>query len=283
MGVAVQSHYFSVGSVVTWARAGVGAVATQALVEPSYGPLGLELMAGGKTAPEALKSLVSADPRADTRQVAMVDSVGLAAAHTGEKCIPYAGHATGLGVSCQGNIMRTSRVWRAMKIAYERNARLALPERLIAALEAAENEGGDARGRQSAAVLVVRSELRPSDWEGTLVELRVEDHESPVTELKRLLRYKRGYDFVEKGDNQMASGKQSEALKSFERAMELVPEVDEIKYWVGINLLPTRKRAQGVSLLKEVFSRDASYVKLTRRMIKAKSLPIHRSVEEALP
>ncbi|MDV3276922.1 MAG: DUF1028 domain-containing protein [Nitrososphaerales archaeon] len=283
MGVAVQSHYFSVGSVVTWARAGIGAVATQSMTEIRYGPLGLELMAAGKSAAEALRGLLAVDPKPDIRQVAMVDSKGRTAAHTGKRCIPYAGNTQGKSVSCQGNIMRNGRVWTAMRKSYEKNARLPLPERLVAALEAGEAAGGDARGKQSAAILVVSGEKTSSYWEGRVVELRVEDHPEPVPELKRLLRFKRGYDWVDKGDGYIASGKLAAALKAYERALELVPEVDEIKYWVGVSLLPTKRRERGLDLLKEVFAKDRSYVKMTKAIVKAGSLPIDPSVREAYP
>jgi uncharacterized Ntn-hydrolase superfamily protein len=281
MGVAVQSHYFSVGSVVTWAKAGVGAVATQSIVEPRYGPLGLELMSAGKSAPESLNALLALDQKPEVRQVAMVDSNGLVAAHTGAKCIPKAGHTVGKGVSCQGNIMRNARVWRAMRSAYERNSRLPLPERLVSALQAAEREGGDARGRQSAAILVVSGEISPAEWGGKVMELRVEDHPDPVGELKRLLRYRRAYDWVDRGDDLIASGRQSEALRSYEKAMRLLPEMDEIKYWVGISLLPGRRRARGLALLREVFAKDKSYVRMTKEMMRVGSLPVHPSVKRA--
>ena len=283
MGVAVQSHYFSVGSVVTWARAGVGAVATQSITEPRYGPLGLELMAAGKSAPEALKALVAADPTPEVRQVAMIDSKGRTAAHTGRRCIPCAGHTIGNGVSCQGNIMRTRRVWGAMRRDFERNRKLPLPERLISALEAAEAAGGDARGKQSAAILVVSGEVGAADWGGRVVELRIEDHPEPLNELKRLMRYRRAYDWVDKGDSEIASGKPSAALRSYERALGLVPEIDEIKYWVGISLLTTRGRERGLALLREVFASDSAYVRLTKEIIKAGSLPIDPSVKRAFP
>jgi uncharacterized Ntn-hydrolase superfamily protein len=283
MGVAVQSHYFSVGSVVTWARAGVGAVATQAMVEPKYGPLGLELMAAGKTAEEALKALLSVDPKADVRQVAMVDSRGNVAAHTGSRCIPHAGHVTGKGVGCQGNIMRNSSVWREMMKSYNKNDSLPLPERLVAALEAAEEAGGDARGKQSAAILVVSPERSASYWNGRLLELRVEDNAEPVKELRRLLRYRRGYDWVEKGDERITSGDLAGAMEAYERALALVPEVDELKYWTGISLLPTSKRERGLALLKDVFGRDRSYVEMTELIMQSGALPIDSSVRLAFP
>jgi len=204
LGVAVQSHYFSVGSVVTWARAGVGAVATQSFVEPSYGPLGLELMSAGKSAPEALEALVRVDEKASRRQVGMVDSKGRVAAHTGEKCIPFAGQALGDQFSCQANLMRNEKVWGAMHGSFL-TSDLPFAERLVAALQAGEDAGGDARGKQSSALLVVGPEVGPTPWSGRLIELRVEDHPDPVKEIGRLLRFRRGYDWVDKGDSLVAS------------------------------------------------------------------------------
>lgn len=282
MGVAVQSHYFSVGSVVTWARSGVGAVATQANSEISYGPLGLELMAAGKSASEALEALLKVDAKAEHRQVAMVDSHGNAAAHTGGKCIPHAGNVAGEGFSCQGNIMRSPAVWGAMKDAFRESEGQPLPERLISALEAAEAAGGDARGKQSAAILVVSGDRSVPYWAGRLVELRVEDNPEPNTELKRLLRYQRGYEWVSKGDDLLSSGDVPTACQAFERALALVPEVDELKYWVGVTLLKTSERQKGIAKLREVFAKDPGYVQLTRLMMASGSVTIDPSVEEAL-
>lgn len=282
MGVAVQSHYFSVGSVVTWARAGVGAVATQSMTEISYGPLGLELMAAGKSAPQALQALLMVDSKAEVRQVAMVDSRGRAAAHTGGKCIPHAGHTTGPGVSCQGNIMKSTAVWTAMRKAFEGNSKSPLPERLVSALEAGEEAGGDARGKQSAALLVVSRDRVSSPWEGKVVELRVEDHPDPIPELKRLVRFKRGYEWVAKGDELITSGHLPQAVKAFERALKLVPEVEEMRYWAGIGLLATKDRKKGLDMLKAVFEKDRNYVAMTEAIMKAGSLRIHPSIREVL-
>lgn len=282
MGVAVQSHYFSVGSVVTWARAGVGAVATQATAEVSYGPLGLELMAAGKSAPEALEALLKIDAKAEHRQVAMVDSKGRAASHTGKSCIPFAGNVVGEGFSCQGNIMRNATVWGAMRDAYLGSKGQPLAERLIGALEAAEAAGGDARGKQSSAILVVSGDRSVPAWGGKLIELRVEDNPDPNTELKRLLRFQRGYEWVAKGDDLLSSGDVSSACAMFEKALALVPEVDELKYWVGITLLGSSERQRGLAKLREVFAKDPSYVELTKSILKSGSVPIDPSINEAL-
>lgn len=205
MGVAVQSHWFSVGAIVPWAEAGVGAVATQSFVEPSYGPLGLALMRAGRSAPEALKALVSTDAGEAVRQVAMVDAEGRVAAHTGANAIFAAGHREGEGYSTQANMMENATVWDAMARAFE-SAEGDLAERLLAALEAAEGEGGDLRGRQSAAIVVVSATSTGKPWVDRKFDLRVEDHPTPVPELRRLVRLQRAYNALNEGDGLVTAG-----------------------------------------------------------------------------
>jgi uncharacterized Ntn-hydrolase superfamily protein len=187
LGVAVQSHYFGTGRVVTWAEAGVGAVATQSVPELAYGPRGLERMRGGSSAAEALANLLAEDPQRALRQIGMVDARGNVAAHTGEQCIAEAGHATGAQVSVQANLMERSTVWGAMLRAYENATPEPFSYRLLAALDAAEREGGDLRGRQSAAMVVVSAARSDAPWRERLVDLRVDDHPEPLGELRRLL------------------------------------------------------------------------------------------------
>src|ERR1035438_3837890 len=186
LGVAVQSHWFSVGSAVPWAEPGVGAVATQSFTEPSYGPLGLTLMKAGKSAPEALKALLSADSDREVRQVAMVDAQGRSAAHTGVKCIQAAGHEVGEGFTVEANLMDKPTVWPAMAKAF-RAAKGDLAERLLAALRAAQAQGGDIRGQQSAAILIVKGKPSGQPWNDRLFDLRVEDSPDPLKELSRLV------------------------------------------------------------------------------------------------
>jgi uncharacterized Ntn-hydrolase superfamily protein len=244
------------------------------MVDVKYGPLGLELMAGGKSAGEALNALLRADPGSDSRQVAMVDSKGRVSAHTGAKCLPHAGHVTGRGFSCQGNIMRNGRVWGAMKKSFEKNREMPLPERMVSALEAAEEEGGDIRGKQSSAILVVSSEPKPNHWEGRTVDLRVEDHPAPVPELKRLLRYQRGYEWANRGDDLLTVKDYPKALEAYAKAYALVPEVDELKYWNGIGLLASGRTEKGVDVLKEVIAKDRNWVQVTKGVAKVGSPPI---------
>src|SRR6185503_283488 len=199
LGVAVQSHWFSVGTAVPWAEAGVGAVATQSFVNPAYGPDGLALMKQGVAAPDALAQLVTKDPGEAVRQVAFVDSQGRVAAHTGKKCIAACGDHVGAGYSVQANMMENERVWPAMARAYEA-AKGPLAERLLAALEAAQKEGGDIRGQQSAAILVVRAKSTGHVWEDRLVDLRVEDSLHPIEELRRLYLVHEAYEHMNAGD-----------------------------------------------------------------------------------
>jgi uncharacterized Ntn-hydrolase superfamily protein len=192
LGVAVQTGTFGVGRVVPWAEAGVGAVATQSYTEPSYGAFGLELMKAGRSAPDALAGLVASDPGERIRQVGMVDAEGRAAAHTGTGCVRECGHLVREGFAVQANMMGRDTVWGAMAAAYEQ-AGGTLARRLLTALEAAEAEGGDFRGSQSAGLLVVQAEPTGFDWKGRVSDLRVEDHPDPVGELRRLLDMEEDY------------------------------------------------------------------------------------------
>ena len=230
LGVAVQSHWFSVGPIVPWARPGVGAIATQANAEVSYGPRGLDLLAGGLGAAEALGRLVAADALGASRQVAFVDRAGAVAAHTGTGCMAHAGDVQGDGVSCQANIMAAATVWPAMLAAYSATPG-PLARRLLAALRAAEQEGGDLRGRQSAAMLVVPA--TGDRWE-TVVDLRVEDHPQPLDELDRLMRLQDAYRIASDGDAEAAAGDHDAAARLYRRAAELAPESDELRFWAGL-------------------------------------------------
>jgi uncharacterized Ntn-hydrolase superfamily protein len=231
-GVAVQSHWFSVGPLVPWAQAGVGAVATQANVEVSYGPRMLELLRAGVPAADALRRLVADDAAAATRQVAIVDAHGGVAAHTGSACVPFAGHLVGEGVSCQGNLLASAGVWPAMLETFSA-ARGPLARRLLAALEAGEEAGGDARGRQSAALLVVGAAGEP--W-AALVSLRVEDHPAPLPELRRLLDLHDAYELADTADRLVAEGRHAEAAGLYERASGLAPESHELAFWAGLGI-----------------------------------------------
>ncbi|RJR28715.1 MAG: DUF1028 domain-containing protein [Candidatus Latescibacterota bacterium] len=286
MGVAVQSHWFSVGPVVPWARAGVGAVATQSLVLVSYGPLGLDLMEQGMSAREALEKLVDEDEHASVRQVAMVDRDGNVAAHTGDSCIAHASHRTGRGYSVQANMMLTGRVPSAMAAAYE-SAEGDLADRMIAALEAAEREGGDIRGRQSAAILVVRAVSSDEPWTDVVMDLRVEDHPQPVEELRRLVRLERAYEFENLGDEAMAMGDLAAAMEAYGEAAKLAPDNLELAFWQGVSLINVGRDDEGISIIRPVVERDPNWKELLTRLPRSGLLRVDearlRKIVSALP
>ncbi len=272
LGVAVQSHYFSVGPIVPWAEAGVGAVATQSLVLVDYGPLGLELMRKNRSAREALDSLLAGDAHREGRQVAMVDAKGGVAAFTGPSCIPDAGDVQGEQFSCQANLMANPRVWPAMKEAYEK-ADGDLAERLLRALEAAEKAGGDIRGRQSAAILVVKGKASGKPWNDVLVNLRVEDHDQPLVELRRLLRLRRAYNLEDQGDAFTAEKKSAEAAKAYDEAMKLAPDVVELQFWAALTMYTNDRKPEALALFRKVFAREARWVPLIERLSRVGLFP----------
>lgn len=265
LGVAVQSHWFSVGSVVSWAEAGVGAVATQSFVEPSYGPLGLELMRAGKSAPEALDALLAVDKSESLRQVAMVDVKGRVAAHTGKRCVAEAGHHVGDQFSAQANMMLKNTVWDAMASAFKKTSG-DLTERLLTSLEAAEEEGGDIRGRQSAAILVVKPESTGRVWEDRLFDLRVEDHPNPVAELKRLVRLARAYEHMNQGDEHMGRGDVDAARLEYASAENLAPDNVEMVFWHAVTLANAERVDEALPLFRKVFTADRNWVTLFTRL-----------------
>lgn len=267
LGVAVQSHWFSVGALVPWARSGVGAVATQSLVDPSYGPLGLELMTAGRSAPQALHGLLQADPHPEIRQVAMIDAAGRVSAHTGSDCIPEAGHRTGENYSVQANLMAHDTVPDAMAEAFEA-AGGDLAERMLRALEAAEAAGGDIRGRQSAAILVVRGEATGRVWEDTLVDLRVEDHPEPLVELARLLGVHRGYAKMNEGDLAIEHDDLDAAEAAYGSAQEILGEDNlEASFWYAVALANAGEIDRAVEVFHSVFERGENWRALTPRLI----------------
>jgi len=287
LGVAVQSHWFSVGSIVTWAEAGVGAVATQSFIDPSYGPLGLAMMRAGRSAPEALAGLLEADGGREVRQVGMVDALGRADAHTGARAIEAAGHHMGAQYTVQANLMENPTVWGAMARAYE-TAEGDLAERLLKALEAAEGEGGDIRGRQSAAILIVSGAPTGRSWEDRLFDLRVEDHPDPVTELRRLVTMQRAYLKLNEGDGWVTKGDFSKALEAYSVAMEILPDEatnGEAPFWVGITLLDAGDADQALSYLQRAYRQDPRWADLIPRLpaaglLRADEATIQRLVEE---
>jgi uncharacterized Ntn-hydrolase superfamily protein len=266
MGVAVQSHWFSVGSVVTWGEAGVGVVATQAMANASYGPDGLALLRAGKAPKKVVEELTKPDVAREMRQLAVLDAKGRVATHTGRKCIPEAGHALGEGYSCQANMMLNKKVWPAMADAFER-AKGPLAERMLAALDAGEEAGGDIRGRQSAAMLVVRGKSIGKVWEDHLVDLRVEDSEAPLPELHRLLKVHRAYEHMNNGDLAMEKGNMTAALGEYRAAERMFPENEEMMFWHAVTLANSGRVAQSLPLFAQVFSKNENWRELARRMV----------------
>jgi uncharacterized Ntn-hydrolase superfamily protein len=270
--VAVQSHFFSVGSVVSWAEPGVGAVATQSLVEPAFGPDGLDLMREGRSAPAALQQLIEADSGEAVRQVALVDRGGRVAVHTGMRCIAHAGHALGDQASAQANMMERDTVPRAMIRAYT-EASGPLAERMLAALEAAEGEGGDIRGRQSAAMVVVTARGTGNPTKDRPVDLRVDDHEDPVGEMRRLLSLQRAYAHASAGDDLAGAGDLESALVEYEAAHRAEPDNLELAFWYGLALAGNGREEEAVSLLRGPFAAHSGWVELLKRLPAAGLIP----------
>jgi len=271
----VQSHWFSVGPLVPWAEAGVGAVATQSFVEVSYGPLGLAMMRSGRTAEETLRGLVAADPHPEVRQVAMIDSDGNVAAHTGSMAIAEAGHHTGRGYSVQANMMLNSTVPDAMARAYE-SATGDLAERLLAALEAAQGEGGDIRGRQSAAIIVVTGEPTGKPWLDRLFDLRIEDHPQPVAELRRLVHLARAYQHMNAGDEAVTTGDVAGALREYSTAAGMVPDEatnGEMVFWHAVALVNAGRVDESLPLFRRAYAVDQNWRELARRLRAVGQLP----------
>jgi uncharacterized Ntn-hydrolase superfamily protein len=262
LGVAVQSHWFSVGSIVSWAEAGVGAVATQSIAEPAYGPRLLAQLRQRQPPDHALDRLLVADEGARFRQVAVVDANGAVAAHTGAGCIPYAGHFEGQGFSVQANMMASPEVWPAMAEAFSGAGRR-LSRRLLAALEAGEAAGGDVRGRQSASLVVVPAE--GETWR-RVVELRVEDHADPLGELRRLLGLADAYELATEGDDLVGEGLHTEAAERYRRASEMAPESGELLFWAGLSFAQGGEVEEGVAKVKRAIDLHAGWRDLLARL-----------------
>jgi len=283
MGVAVQSHWFSVGSIVTWAEAGVGAIATQSFVDPGYGVRGLELMRRGVAAPDALDQLVKGDAQRDGRQVAMIDAAGRVSAYTGKTAIAAAGHVVGQNFSAQANLMANDRVWPAMAKAFE-TTKGDLADRMLAALEAAQSVGGDIRGRQSAAILIVKSKSSGRPWVGAdrVFDLRVDDAPEPIVELKRLIRLQRAYGHANHGDELMTEKKVEEALEEYKAAAKLAPEILELPFWHAVTLASIGREAEAAPIFKAVFAKEPVWADLVPRLPAAGLFPNDRALIERI-
>lgn len=266
LGVAVQSHWFAAGSLVPWAEAGVGAVATQASVEVSYGPRGLDLMRAGASAPKALERLLADDDDRDVRQVAMVDAGGMAATHTGGSAIPAAGHASGEGFSAQANMMWDDTVWSAMAARYT-SAGGDLTHRLLDALDAAEAERGDLRGRQAAGILIVGAERLDEPFRGVAMHLHVDDHPDPLAELRRLVNVHAAYEQLQIAEDADLALDRSAASRARQAALATAPDMPEVAYWAAIGLASGDSLDEAVKLIRPVYAQHAGWRELLHRLV----------------
>lgn len=274
MGVAVQSHWFAVGTTVIWGEAGVGVIATQSFINPAYGPDGLALMKMGFSAKEALNMLIAKDDAKAVRQVAFLDAKGTVSNYTGANCIAYAGSQTGDGYSIQANLMASDQVWPMMAKAFEGSKGMPLAERLVAALEAGQKAGGDLRGRQSASILIVRAKPTGKIWQDRLVDLRVEDHPNPVQELKRLVKVHTAYNHMNKGDHALENGDISKAIEEYGTAERLIPDNVEMKYWHAVTLANLHRMSEALPLFKIAFDVNENWRTVTRNIAKCGILEV---------
>lgn len=277
MGVAVQSHWFATGTIVIWGEAGTGVVATQSFVNPAFGPEGLALMKKGLGAPEALNQLIQADEGRDFRQLALLDANGEAAAYTGAKCIEAAGHAAGKGFSVQANLMDNARVWPAMEAAFLSSAGKPLAERLLLTLEAAEAAGGDIRGKQSAALLVVSAKNTGQSWVDRKVDLRIDDHPAPLVELRRLLKLHQAYGHMNAGDLAVEKGDMQKAKQEYGAAETLFPQNLEMQYWHAIALVNAGELQTALPIFRKIFAIDPNWKTLTPRLTKNGMLTVSQA------
>lgn len=266
MGVAVQSHWFSVGTAVSWAEAGVGAVATQSFVNKSFGIRGLELLKKGLTAQQALDSLLKNDEGREVRQVAIIDTKGNVATHTGKGCIQFATQIQGNQFSVQSNMMLGDQVSNAMAAAFQKSEDKPLAERMLLALEAAQSVGGDIRGQQSAALLIVPARSEGKPWDERTVDLRVDDSNGPIKELRRLYTVQVAYEHMNKGDLAVEKNDMNTAMNEYNAAMKMIPGNLEMQYWTAITLANNKQVDKAMPLLKKIFIKDKNWKELTRRL-----------------
>jgi uncharacterized Ntn-hydrolase superfamily protein len=266
MAIGVQSHWFSVGTIVSWGRSGVGVVATQSFVNPAYGPEGLGLMQEGKSAELALQVLVEADPGRDYRQVAFLDVEGNVSAYTGRSCISSASHIVGDNYSVQANMMLNDRVVPAMSRTFLDHPDLPLAERVLKVLQAAQAAGGDIRGKQSAALIVVGPQRAEEVWNDHMIDLRVDDHAEPLAELERLLKVHRAYEHMNAGDLAVEHQDMKLALQEYGAAEAMFPWNLEMKYWKAVALANNGRLEEALPIFREVFDRDQNWRELTGRL-----------------
>jgi uncharacterized Ntn-hydrolase superfamily protein len=274
LGVAVESHWFSVGTTVSWAEAGVGAIATQSFVNKSFGIRGLQLLKSGLTAQQTLDKLLSEDEGREVRQVAIVDTKGNVATHTGKNCIQYANHIQGASYSVQSNMMLTPNVSKAMSASFETSKGKPLGERLLLALEAAQKAGGDIRGQQSAALLVVPGKSEGKPWDERTVDLRIDDNLQPIKELRRLYTLHLAYQHMNNGDLAVEKNDMTTAMKEYNAAMKMFPQNLEMQYWTAITLANNKQVEKAIPMLKKIYAKDRNWQELTRRLPKVNLLTV---------
>ena len=300
IGVAVQSHWFAVGQIVPWAEAGVGAVATQSFVDPSYGQLGLDLLRTGKPAPDALRGLLATDPSCEVRQVAMVDANGTVGTFTGARDIQAAGGTAGSAspatqlqcgsaggtftagrdFAAQANLMANDKVWPAMAKAYGESSG-DLADRLLAALDAAQSAGGDIRGKQSAALIVVKGKSSGKRWLDEVFNLRVDDQPEPLKELRRLVALQRAYNHMNAGDLAVEHNDNEGALREYSAAEKIAASTPgipqsryaEMIYWHAVALVNMGRVEESLPLFARAFQMEPGWRELTPRLPRAKLLP----------
>ncbi len=266
VGVAVQSHWFSVGTAVTWGEAGVGVVATQSFVNVSFGVKALDLLKQGLTPRQVVDKLIEEDEGREFRQLAVLDTKGNVAAFTGKNCIQPAGHIVGKGYSVQANLMSNDKIWPAMSEAFEKSTG-PLAERMLTALEAAENAGGDIRGKQSAALIVFRGKSTGKVWEDKLVDLRVDDNPEPLVELRRLLNVHRAYEHMNNGDLAVEKNDMQKAMNEYSAAMKMFPDNLEMKFWTAVTLANQKQLDKALPMFEEIFAKDKNWRELTPRLL----------------
>lgn len=277
LAVGVQSHWYSVGTIVAWGKSGVGVVATQSFVNPVFGPDGLSLMQSGLSATESLKIMIEKDDGSKYRQVALIDTAGDVDAFTGSLCIRYASHKVGSNYSVQANMMLNDAVVPAIASAFEKFDHLPLAERVVEALKAGQEAGGDIRGKQSAVLLVVSGKTAEHPWMDKKIDLRVDDALEPLRELERLLKVQRAYEHMNRGDLAMEKGDMQGALKEYEAAEKMFPDNLEMKYWKAVGLVNNRMIDQSLPIFREIFRKDENWRELTRRLPESQLLNISES------
>jgi uncharacterized Ntn-hydrolase superfamily protein len=262
MAIAVESHWFSVGTVVSWGEAGVGVIATQSFVNKSFGIRGLQLLKQGLSPQEVVDSLLSNDP--------------------GKECIDYAGHLNGQNFSVQANMMLNNKVWPAMANAWKNYNKLPLAERMIEVLKAGQQAGGDVRGKQSAVLIVFAPVASDKPWDDKLIDLRVDDHPEPIQELERLLKVHRAFDHMNKGDYYSEKNDMTKAMEEYNAAMKMFPQNLEMQYWTAITLANNHQVNKAVEMLQKIYKKDPNWRELTKRLPKVNLLIVNDKDYEKL-